>query len=310
MSTDVLLYLAAFGGGFLGAAFGALVAFVFTGVALLIGIAALIGTSDPAFIDTIAFGPILGPHVCFAGAAAAAAFAARMGWLETGRDVATPLVKLARPVVLLVGGVFGVFGIVVVQLIRLVPWFGANTDAVAMTIVVSGLTVRLTFGRAGVIGRHAEGLTGLARFRPNDTYNWSRCQESWPVAASLGVGIGLLSASAAVFLIGAYPQASLVILLGFALSATSLAFMAVGIAVPVTHHITLISALAAADFLGVTGSPVAAVLIGAVFGGLAALLAEVFSRLWLIRADTYIDPPSSAIWPMTTVVMGLAAVLA
>ena len=46
MSTDVLLYIAAFAGGFLAAAFGALVAFVFTGLVLLVGIAVLIATGD------------------------------------------------------------------------------------------------------------------------------------------------------------------------------------------------------------------------------------------------------------------------
>lgn len=35
---------------------------------------------------------------------------------------------------------------------------------------------------------------------------------------------------------------------------------------------------------------------------LAALLGELFSRLFLIHGDTHIDPPANAIWVMATVV--------
>lgn len=310
MSTDILLYLAAFAGGFLGATFGALVAFVFTGIVLLIGIAALIGTGDPTFINSVAFGPFFGPHISFAGGVGAAAYAAKKGWLANGRDIVTPMVSLARPVLLLIGGLFGVLGLVLSQLIALVPWFGGNTDAVALTVVLSALIARLLFGKSGIVGAHSEGLTGAALFRPNDNYNWLRYQEKWSHAAVLGLGAGLIAAWAAVALSAAYPNASGVIFLGFGVSATSLLFLALGISVPVTHHITLIGAIGAANFLTVTGSPVAAVLIGTGFAILSALVGEAFSRFWLIRGDSHIDPPASAIWPMTTIVLASAALFA
>lgn len=311
MSTDILLYLAAFAGGFLGATFGALIAFVFTGIVLLIGIAALIGTGDPSFINQVAFGPFFGPHISFAGGVGAAAYAAKKGWLPGGgRDIVTPLVSLSRPVVLLVGGAFGVLGVVLSQLVGLIPWFGSNTDAVALTVVLSALAARLLFGKTGVVGAHSEGLTGAARFRPTDNHAWLRYQEKWPHAAILGLGAGLIAAWAAVSLSTAYPDAPGVIFLGFGVSATSLAFLALGLSVPVTHHITLIGALGASSFLAVTGNPVAAVLIGTGFAILSALVGEGFSRLWLIRGYTHIDPPASAIWPMTTVVLVAAALFA
>ncbi|MFV0406234.1 MAG: hypothetical protein ACK5LN_05350 [Propioniciclava sp.] len=310
MSTDILLYLAAFAGGFLGAAFGALIAFVFTGFAVLVGIAALIGSGDASFLNEVAFGPFFGPHISFAGGVGAAAYAGRKGWLDSGRDIVTPLVSLAKPTVLIVGGVFGVLGVVVAQVVALVPWFGSNTDGVALTVVVSALIARLLYGKTGVIGAHSDGLTGAARFRPTDTHNWVRYQEAWPQAAVLGLGVGMIAAWAAVALLAAYPEASGVIFLGFGVSAASLTFLAVGLSVPVTHHITIIGALGASSFLGVTGSPAAAVLIGTGFAVVAALVGEGFARFWLIRGDTHIDPPASTIWPMTTLVLASAALFA
>lgn len=307
MSTDILLYLAAFAGGLLGAAFGAIVAFVFTGLALLVGIAVLIGSGDATFITQVAFGPFFGPHVSFAAGVGAAAFAARRGWLPNGRDVGTPLVGLGRPSVLVVGGLFGVFGLVVSQLIAVVPWFGSNTDTVAITVVISGLVARVAFGRSGILGASASS-TG-SRFRPTDDACWLRYQEKWPQVVALGCGAGMIAAWAAVALSSAYPNAPAVYLLGFGISAASLMFLATGVNVPVTHHITIIGALGAIQFLGITHSPLAAVLIGTAFGILSACAAELFSRLWLIRGDSHIDPPASAIWPMTTLVLATASVL-
>jgi hypothetical protein len=48
-------------------------------------------------------------------------------------------------------------------------------------------------------------------------------------------------------------------------------------------------------------------LIGIVAGLLGAWIAEVFARLWLSHGDTHIDPPAAAIWPVTTLVLGVAA---
>lgn len=307
MSTDILLYLAAFAGGFLAAAFGALVAFVFTGLVLLVGIAALVATGDGSFISLIAFGPFFGPHVSFAGGVGAAAFAARKGWLDNGKDIVTPLASLGKPVVMLVGGCFGVIGLVIQQGVSLVPWFGTHTDSVACTVILSGLLARLVFGRSGVVGAHSEGLTGLDKFRPTEVHAWARYQEKWSAAATLGLGAGLIAAWAAVALATAYPKAPGANLVGFGISAVSLGFLALGLKMPITHHMTIIGAVAATSFLPVTHSPLAAILIGAGFAMLSALLAEAFARFWYIRGDTHMDPPASAIWPMTTLVLGLAA---
>lgn len=311
MHIDVFGLIGAAAGGFLGATFGALVAFVFTGFAVLIGIAALIGSGDPAFLDNVAFGPVFGPHISFAAAVAAVAYAYRRGFIASGRDIVTPLVSLARPSVLLVGAAAGVFGYVVQNLITLIPWFGSNTDAVALTVVISAVVARLVFGRTGVVGAHSEGARGWARFSPNAEHVWLAYQQKPGMAALLGLFIGGISAWGSVALLQAYPEAGGVIYLGFGISAVSLLFLAFNVQVPATHHITLVSAVAvgafSARFPDADSSVV--VLLGAVVGLLTGLVGELFSRFWLIRGDTHIDPPASAIWPMTTVSLAVIALL-
>ena len=71
---------------------------------------------------------------------------------------------------------------------------------------------------------------------------------------------------------------------------------------------TLIAGVAAVAFLPIVGgNMVVALVIGAVFGMVSAWVAEFFSRLWHIHGDTHIDPPASAIWLMTLLVLGLSA---
>jgi hypothetical protein len=42
---------------------------------------------------------------------------------------------------------------------------------------------------------------------------------------------------------------------------------------------------------------------------LSAWAAEFFARLLHNRGNTHIDPPAAAIWPMTTLFLGLGALL-
>jgi len=123
-SLFALLVAAAAGGAF-GAAVGALPAFAFTGVLVIAGeviaiaresLAATAGTALGSVDVTgaIAFGPVFGPHVAFGGGAAAVAYAAKRGYLDTGFDYheAKQVTRGlgSRPDVLAVGGAFGVLG--------------------------------------------------------------------------------------------------------------------------------------------------------------------------------------------------------
>ena len=73
---DWILLIAAFGGGVVGTAFGAIPAFIITGfLALAGGILAMAGVPELS-IGHITFGVFWGPHIAFTGAAAAAAVSA------------------------------------------------------------------------------------------------------------------------------------------------------------------------------------------------------------------------------------------
>jgi hypothetical protein len=310
MHIDVFDLLGSLAGGFLGAVFGPLIAFVFTGFAVLAGVLALLATGDTGVLDDFAFGAFFGPHISFAGGVAAAAYAGRRGYLTNGRDIVTPLVSLAKPDVLGVGALFGGLGYLIQQVALQIPWFGGHTDTVAFTAVVSAVIARYAFGRTGLVGHHRDGHRGRRRFIPDEHHVWLAYQQSPAIALLLGLGIGALSAWSSVALLARYPTATGVIYLGFAVSAISLLFLAFGVGVPATHHITLISAVAVNAFLPTVGADhqVSLLLIGATAGGFTGLLGETFSRFWLIRGDSHIDPPASSIWPMTTVVLALAAV--
>lgn len=291
---NIGLIAAAFGGGAFGAAIGALPAFVFTGIAVLVGVAAALAGADFDFIGTIAFGPVFGPHIAFAGGVAAAAFAARRGKLSGGRDIATGLMGLGDPIVLVVGGLFGILGLVVVALLNHV--LQGITDTVALTVVLSALLARLAFGTTGIFGTLTEEARRRGRFRPGGGQVWLAYQQEWPQVIMIGLAAGLVASFITVELGQAAPQlAGLGPVLAFGISAASLVFLQVKVTVPVTHHITLIAGLAALH----SGS----IWIGALFGVLAAVLGELSSRLMLIHGDTHIDPPANAIWIATLLIV-------
>ncbi|MDF2875392.1 MAG: hypothetical protein K0R22_2075 [Sporomusa sp.] len=130
---------AAFGGGILGAAIGALPAFIMAGVLVL------------ANMTDLAFGPYFGPHIAFAGGVAATAFAGKRG-LEAGNNILMPLAKFNDGYILLVGGIFGAAGLVVQKLLA---GMGTPTDTVALTVALSGIIARLVFGNGKLFGGYA-----------------------------------------------------------------------------------------------------------------------------------------------------------
>lgn len=309
---DPALLLAAFAGGLFGAAIGGLPAFIFTGFAVLLGVAAGLGGSEfnvlaaPNEPQGIAFGVIFGPHISFAGGAAAAAFAARRGDIEDGKDIVTPLAGVGDPPALLVGGIFGVGGLVVQQLLTgLLGTFTAitATDTIAFTVAFSAVVARLAFGKTGLFGDLTPEAREHGRFRPGGERVWLGYQEGFLQVSVIGFGCGILAAWIVVAFAAANPDyVPLGVVLGFGFSAVSLILLQVGFDCPVTHHMTLPGGVAAAAVIGAGGGPLVAVLLGAIAGIAGALLGELFSRLFLIHGDTHVDPPANAIWVMATVV--------
>ena len=273
MGLEWIHLLAAFGGGLFGAAIGTLPSFIFTGLLVIAGAAVAAAGGGQDILAHIAFGPVFGPHIAFAGGAAATAYAYRRGLIDSGRDIALPLMGLGRADVLLIGGVFGAAGYLLEMLWRLAG-LGPRTDTIALTVVVSAVIARLLFGHSGLASR---------QFRPDEKHHWVRHQERPSQCIVIGLGVGLLSAFIAVTL---GPERGGDVL-GFGIAAASLVFAQFGLNVPVTHHIALpaaAAALASGHFLA-----------GPVFGIAGAFAGEGFSRVFHQHGDTHIDPPAAGI---------------
>jgi hypothetical protein len=296
MELDWQTALGALAGGLFGAAIGGLPAFIFTGFLALVGVALALAGAEYNFLANVTFGPTFGPHVTFCGGAAAAAYAARKGKLENGRDIATPLAGTADMAILGVGAAFGLLGYVAVEVLSAPDWMSTNTDVIALVVALSNVLARVMFGRTGVLGRPSDEARRRGRLRTGDDASWVQWQEGWKESLVLGGGLGIMAAWLATNAGAIDDQtARLIVPFGYALSAISLIFLAFDRPVPVTHHMTLMGALGAVVFDNI--------LWGAVFGILAALLGELFSRLFLIHGDTHIDPPAWAIFPVTTIIL-------
>jgi hypothetical protein len=296
MELDWQTALGALAGGLFGAAIGGLPAFIFTGFLALVGVALALAGAEYNFLANVTFGPTFGPHVTFCGGAAAAAYAARKGKLENGRDIATPLAGTADMAILGVGAAFGLLGYVAVEVLSAPDWMSTNTDVIALVVALSNVLARVMFGRTGVLGKMSDEARRRGRLRTGDDASWVQWQEGWKESLVLGGGLGIMAAWLATNAGAIDDQtARLIVPFGYALSAISLIFLAFDRPVPVTHHMTLMGALGAVVFDNI--------LWGAVFGILAALLGELFSRLFLIHGDTHIDPPAWAIFPVTTIIL-------
>ncbi len=260
MDIDPFWLVAAAAGGFFGAAIGALQAFIFCGLTVLLGVVGIFGNASAVFLSYVPFGPVFGPHIAFAGGVAAVAYARKRG-LANGRDIVTPLITLRQPTVLLVGAIFGMLGYVIHAAMTAIPWFGGHTDSVALTVVVSAIIVRLAFGssglvaaltrrsaRSGLVGALSAGgesahsapdqklpegepsePVGWARFAPTDANNWVRYQEGFYHNSVLGLFAGGMSAGIALMIVQNIPAAAgVAAIVGFGLSAFSLLFLVLG----------------------------------------------------------------------------------
>ncbi|SOC09350.1 permease [Rhodobacter maris] len=278
--------LVAFGGGIFGAAIGALPAFTFVGFLTMIGVAIQMAVAPEATdFFGIPFGAF-GPHTGgFAAGVAAAAYAAKKGKLDSGRNIVTAGMGLNSPDVLLVGGVFGVVGYLIFWALTFVPSFGpglAFSDLPAVGVVISAFIARFLWGTCGLCGKADP---GRGFFHPTDATKWLVFQSSFAQIVVIGLGGGLLGGWLGVT--HGVPGA----LLAFGIAASSLLFLTLGVLTPVSHHIMLPAALA--------GVASGSVIWGAVIGILSAFLGEFFARAFLCHGDTHIDPPACAIAVMT-----------
>jgi hypothetical protein len=292
---DILaLFLAMVAGAF-GAALGALFSFVIVGLLVMVGVGLAVAGGGDVWMGTVPFG-IFGPHVAgFASGVAGAAWLARTGKLETGRDTSTPLMGFNSPGALLVGALFGGIGYLILWFWGLIG-IGAWTDGVALTVVTSAIIVRLVFGKTGLFGKLPKGQSLFAK--PPAGTEWLPWQVDTLQILAIGLGGSVMGGALAIAVgnatgLGlATPGAAV---LGFGISAFSLILLFIGLKVPVTHHITLLGGLATV----LSGS----IFWGIFFGVVSAFIGEYFSRAFHIYGDTHIDPPAGAIFITTTLAL-------
>ena len=319
---DPTIWLGAAAGGAFGAALGALPAFVFTGFLVIAGVFG--GDAAGGAGVGVGFGPVFGPHISFAGGAAAAAYAAKKGDIESGfdyhngKDITVALGS--RPDILAVGAAFGVFGILLEQLLRNLA---IPTDPIAFTVVASAFAHRAAFGYSivGVVSDKANGYMDMGPFEreemrepgevPGDgdkesedrlaVEPWLPNMYKWSHVAAIGLAAGLAAAYAAIQTGSPF--------LGFGISAATLLFLNLGIGkIPVTHHMTLPAATAYLATAGTGYSPIAALAIAGIFGVLGALIGEAFQRVFYAHGDTHVDPPAASI-TITHTIIGILSIV-
>lgn len=309
------MLIAAFAGGAFGAAIGALPAFIFTGFLVMLGEGARIVSGDysglmgldadalnsAAITGQIGFGPVFGPHISFAAGAAASAYAAKKGYMDTGfayheaKNIAYALGP--KPDVLLFGGLFGILGywLATLSSVFSLPW-----DPIAMAVVLSAFAHRL-FLNYPLIGSAKKGLMNMVPFEKGETRGkgierllvepWLPHQYKWSHVLFLGVVVGILAAFIT------YETGS--VFLPFGISAATLLFLNLGVEkFPVTHHISLVASTAIVAGSG--GEPTefalaSMLVLGGLFGLIAAAFGEMVQRLFYAHADTHLDPPAAAI---------------
>lgn len=282
---DWIYLIAAFAGGMFGAAVGAIPAFILTGLAAVVTAVAAVITGQGDLVGAIAFGPLLGPHVSFAGGVAGAAYAAKKGKLDGGKSILTALAGIDSPDILFVGGLFGALGYLFTWLYNMAPAIGGLgwTDTVGLSVVTTAVLVRLVFGKSGLFGKVP---AGYSRWVASDKGGWIPWQSKPLQMIALAVAFGFPAA----YLSYAYADMAgggTMPVLFFGISAISLVFLQFGANVPVTHHITLAAGSAAV----VSGD----VWWGLTFGLLGIFIGEVVACAFTSYGDTHIDPPAASL---------------
>ncbi|MDL1913573.1 MAG: hypothetical protein FDW93_03505 [Bergeyella sp.] len=232
--------------------------------------------------------------------------------IASGREISLPLAGLNAPDVLLVGGIFGVMGYIIVEFTKRIPVLGSNTDNIALTVLILGILVRVIFGV-----KNKKVFNTDFRVDKKTGRCWLPFQSTIPQVFIISLSSAILAASMAVAIHfnlgtneGDIEGSSWSILLynvhilPFAISALCIFFVAMGYKFPVTHHVTITSALAAWMFYPIVGHHIYfAVFLGTVMGVFSGLMCEFFARLFYIDGDTHIDPPASIIWISTTITL-------
>lgn len=280
---DLLSILFAVCGGIFGAALGPLTAFIFVGFTALIGVVLMITGVTFNWMSLIPFGVVFGPHIAFAGGAAAAAYARKKGYLASGKDIAKPLISLKKPDVLLVGGVVGAVGYAINYGIN--QFMPGKIDTVAFTIVIVALIAKVVFGNLGL--QEIFGVVPESIKKAGGRFNVKATGDAGYEKLIIALAAGGLSTYVTYTMLQNPVTAGASIYVVFTFSILCLLFLEFGLPVPVTHHITLGAAYAVL----MTNSMVwgfAGALLGAILG-------EYLGKLFYHYGDTHVDIPALSI---------------
>ena len=297
----VITVIVAFASGVVGSALGAVGAVVMTAVMALVGLVGNICGSDINLVNEIAFGMFLGPQVSFGPACCAAAYAKRRGYLESSKDIFTPLISLNHHDTLLVGGAFAVLGWYVnTGISALIP---GKIDSVALTVMVISIIAKVMFGGDGLraaVGRVPKGAKRYSLF----------CKQVWLPYQTAACGVEMLLIGGCVGGISGYvvqlfstisqetgnmALADASIFPIWAIAVICFLLNASGLSIPVFHHIGLVAGYAAQMVFNAGAGPERAILWGVAFGILSVYMGDLLAKTFMVFGEGFVDPPSMAI---------------
>lgn len=312
-SVDTLLLC--FGGGIVGAALGGLFSFSICGLIVLAGCFSIFNGGSEFLLMQIGLGPLFGPHTGgFVAGVAAVAYAAGIKKnlpSGSGKDILSPLIGTSWDV-LMVGGVFAVFGHVLLQLLVKIPFINM-ADCLALTVVIAQSVARLLFLKEMPWGNgasiRAHGLLGT-----NDgALSWVPWMSEPGRLIVFSGGVGLLSAAMAMGTknvldpmviqgtVSATGAFVVPLIFAWGIAAISLIGLQLGTGeiqkLPVWHCQAILSALAFLLFNSLV--------LAAIVGILAGLLQELAARMIWNHGSSHIDPPAGAI-AVGTLILNLA----
>lgn len=289
---DLLALLFSFCGGGLGAALGALVAFVWVGFGALYGIVSGMAGVNFDWLGLIPFGVYFGPDISFGSGCCAAAYARKKGYMPAGKDIIKPLISLGKPDVILVGGIWGIIAFLIrYGLNKVMP---GMLDSVAATVFLQALIAKVVYAEEGgllerVFGKVPEETRKLGGrfsvFAPQAWLPW-QCKASQMTV--LSIAAGGLSAYTTYLMLQNPATKAVAPFVGFAIGVGSFVFMLAGHQIPVFHHISLCASYAVVQSGG-------SLLWGLAGGLIGAFIAEWMSRLFYCYGDCHVDPPGMTI---------------
>lgn len=306
MSTfSIPAIILAFCTGCVGGSLGALQSFIFTGLVGLAGLGLLVGGVADV-IGSIAFTFWFAPPIAFLGGVLATTYAKSRGLTDSGKNISTPMMTTRRIDVVAMGGLGGVIGYAVSNLLTGGDYLGIKADGGAITIWIVSICIKLVFDKS-IMGTVPEEIKQKGgRFSTKHDMCWSPDQRSYGMKVLMGLIWGGVGAFAAY----TTTQAGIVhgydalrdngYFITFFVSASSLMFATMGFSIPTTHHITLPAAYAVYNLMSANGFatdlPILNLLVwGMAIGIAGALIADFCADIFCVYGDVHIDPPAMGI---------------